>query len=109
MVIETQRLHAVSVLMLVTLLVHAHHTSAQCQSGDVSIEPGVVGGGNYDHFFFNSCLAASATDVTITIEAMADLGCHIFDANNDPPTGEECPDGCTPLAVIPRQRISISP
>lgn len=27
---------------------------------------------------------------------MADLGCNAWDGTHDPPTGEECPESCTP-------------
>lgn len=69
---------------------------ADCAVGGIDTRPGLEGSITREHPFLNQCLAASGTDVTITVEAMADLGCNAWDGTHDPPTGEECPESCTP-------------
>lgn len=66
---------------------------AQCQANDSIRVDGLAGSDSNDHSFTNRCLAGSA--VTITIEAMADLGCNAFDATRDPPVGGQCPASCS--------------
>lgn len=71
---------------------------AQCTSGGgPDTRPGLKGSDTNEHPFANQCLAASGTNVTITIEAMADLGCYSWDATHDPPQGGACPTTCTPV------------
>ena len=63
---------------------------AQCLSSGTFTVLGMGGGDTNPHPFENRCLAQTGTNVTITIEAMADLGCYAWDAVHDPPPNQ-CP------------------
>lgn len=74
------------------------YVAAQCTSGGPpDTRPGLEGSLTLPHVFSNQCLAAAGSNVTITIEAMADLGCNAFDATHDQPSGPNCPEACDPI------------
>lgn len=70
-------------------------TSWACDAGGSVTVLGLGGGDTNPHSFLNQCLAASGTSVTITIQAVADLGCNSWDAIHRP-YPDQC-DGCSPI------------
>ncbi len=68
----------------------------QCVAGGLNNQLNGLGGGNTNpHVFPNQCLAEAGTNVTITIEGMADLGCYSWDATHEP-----FPNHCTSCTPI---------
>jgi hypothetical protein len=77
---------------------HGEDVQAQCQTTLSHTIPGIRGGDTNFHQLPNRCLAAPETNVVITIDTMADLGCFAFDAVRDPPVGGQCPStNCSPI------------
>ena len=56
---------------------------AQCSTNGTVVVDGLGGGDTNEHSFSNRCLARVDTDVTITISAIADLGCNSWDSTHD--------------------------
>lgn len=76
----------------------SNKTLAQCDTGGFIQVDGLKGSDNNLHDFTNQCFAASGTNVTIIVEAMADLGCNSFDASRNPPVADQCPVLCGGVA-----------
>jgi len=58
-------------------------TVGACSAGGSATQTGLGGGDTNPHDFFNQCLARLSTSVTITISAVADLGCNSWDSTHD--------------------------
>ncbi len=85
---------AVSVVLPIT----AATSYGQCVTGGAdNLVNGLNGSDTNQHDFVNQCFAALGTNVTITIQAMADLGCNSADATKNPPIGGQCPTACSPI------------
>lgn len=85
-------------MALAAVVVPGRLAWAQCAAGVSNHQvDGLAGNDTNTHILGNQCLAASGTNVSFTIEAMADLGCNAFDGTHNPPSGGQCPATCTPI------------
>jgi len=76
----------------------------QCVSNGTDTQFGLGGVDTNPHPFPNRCLAADGTNVTITIEGMADLGCNAWDAVH-PPFPNQCAS-CSPIPCCDTDPVS---
>ena len=77
--------YLIVLLFYVTLIfVSSKNAVAQCSAGGgPDIQPGLASNTDIYHLFDDQCLAQPGTNVTIIVEAMADLGCNSFDASHE--------------------------
>ncbi|HPD32207.1 MAG TPA: thrombospondin type 3 repeat-containing protein [Phycisphaerae bacterium] len=80
----TKRRAIAIVCLLVSLTLLRTELFGDCAPGGTPpAVPGLGGGDTNTHIFSNQCLARVGTDVTITISAIADLGCNPWDSTHD--------------------------